>query len=281
MTDPKNFYALLIGIDRYEPNPYYKDLRGCVRDIDLVDTYIRDSLNVPQEQIWKLTSPFEETFSMSAIRSARKEVKPTYENIVNAFHEITERAKSEEQVYIHYSGHGGRTKTIYPELQGLEREDEGIVPMDIGLLNGRYLRDVEIATLLKRLTDKGCIVTLIFDSCHSGGATRGDYAIRGNENNVVDYTDRNENSLVASRKELIENWRTLTQADPKMSAGWLPNANDYVFIAACRPSESAFEYPANGGDRNGALTYWMMDTITSSTSVLTYKSLYNRIRGMI
>lgn len=276
-----NFYALLIGIDRYEPNPYYKDLRGCVRDIDLVDKYVLDTLKVPQEKIWKLTSPFEETNTLSALRSARQETKPTYENIVKAFQEITEKAQSGEQVYIHYSGHGGRAVTIYPELEGEQRQDEGIVPMDIGSLDGRYLRDVEIATLLKRLTDKGCVLTVIFDSCHSGGATRGDCAIRGNENNLVDTTARSQNSLVASREELLNNWRILTQVDPKLSAGWLPNADDYVFLAACRPTEFAYEYAVNGGERNGALTYWMMDTLTSSTSVLTYKSLYNRVKGMI
>ena len=60
MTELNNFYALLIGIDRYEPNPYYKDLKSCVRDIDLVANYVCKSLNVPQEKIWKLTSPYEE-----------------------------------------------------------------------------------------------------------------------------------------------------------------------------------------------------------------------------
>ncbi|MEM7595075.1 MAG: caspase family protein, partial [Cyanobacteria bacterium P01_A01_bin.83] len=281
MSTEKNFYALLIGIDRYEPNRYYKDLRGCVRDIDLVDAYIRNTLEVPQEHIWKLTSPFEETHQMSEIRSAQKEVPPTYANIVRAFSAVTTKAQPESQVYIHYSGHGGRAKTIYPELEEEKRRDEGIVPMDIGSLDGNYLRDVEIATLLKRLTEKGCIVTVIFDSCHSGGATRGDYAIRGNENNETDRTDRSRDSLVASREELINNWKTLTQADPEMSAGWLPNANDYVFLAACRPNESAFEYAVDGGQRHGALTYWMMDTLSSSTSVLTYQSLYGRVKGMI
>ncbi|MGK7948284.1 MAG: caspase family protein [Xenococcaceae cyanobacterium] len=275
-----NFYALLIGIDRYERNRYYKDLKGCVRDIDLVDEYVRNTLKVPTEQIWKLTSPFEETSILSEIRSARQEVKPTYANIVQAFKEITDKARSQEQVYIHYSGHGGRAVTIYPELEGEQRQDEGIVPMDIGSSDGRYLRDVEIATLLKRLTDKGCIVTVIFDSCHSGGATRGDCAIRGNENNLVDTTARSKDSLVASRAELLDNWRILTQADPSLSSGWLPN-KDYVFLAACRPTEYAYEYAVNGGERNGALTYWMMDTLTSSTSLLTYKSLYNRVQGMI
>ena len=275
-----NFYALLIGIDRYEPNPYYNDLQGCVRDINLVAQYLGHTLNVSQEHIWKLTSPLEESNSLSAFRAARPEVKPTYANIVQAFKEVTERAQSGEQVYIHYSGHGGRAVTIYPELEGEQRQDEGIVPMDLGTLDGRYLRDVEIATLLKRLTDKGCMVTLIFDSCHSGGATRGDCAIRGNENNLVDSTPRSQASLVASREELLNNWRILTQADPNLTSGWLPN-RDYVFLAACRPSEYAYEYAVNGGQRHGALTYWIMDTLTSSTSVLTYKSLYNRVKGMI
>ncbi|MEO0935128.1 MAG: caspase family protein, partial [Cyanobacteria bacterium J06641_2] len=179
-----------------------------------------------------------------------------------------------------YSGHGGRAITVYPELKGEGQDDESIVPFDVGNSGNRYLRDVEIATLLKRLTDKGCIVTVIFDSCHSGGATRGDCAIRGNENNLVDSTARNQDSLVASREELLDNWRILTQTDPDLSNGWLPN-KDYVFLAACRPSEYAYEYAVNGGKRNGALTYWIINTLTTSTSPLTYRSLYNRVKGMI
>ena len=279
------FYALLIGINYYKSVAtyprLYKNLGGCVRDIDLVDKYLREDLKIPSKQIWKLTAPVEETSKLAEIRAAQGNILPTYENIVKAFAEITAAAESDDQVYIHYSGHGGRAVTIYPELQGADREDEGIVPMDIASNNGRYLRDVEIATLLKRITDKGCITTVIFDSCHSGGATRGDCAIRGNENNEIDATPRSQESLVAPKDELIKNWKILTQADPDLSAGWLPNKDDYVFLAACRPSEFAYEYAVNGGERNGALTYWMMDTLTSSNSVVTYKSLYSRVKGMI
>jgi hypothetical protein len=281
MTESSKFYALLIGIDRYEPNQYYKDLRGCVRDIDLVDQYVRKTLNVSQEHIWKLTSPLEETNTLSAFRSVQPEIKPTYANIVKAFQEITDTAQSGEQVYIHYSGHGGKASTIYPEIKGEGQDDESIVPMDVGNSENRYLRDVEIATLLKRLTDKGCIVTVIFDSCHSGGATRGDCAIRGNETNQVDTAARNKDSLIANREELINNWQILTNIDPELSGGWLPNSRDYVFLAACRPSEFAYEYAVNGGQRHGALTYWTIDTLSSTTSVLNYKSLYNRVKAMV
>jgi ABC exporter DevA family ATP-binding subunit len=56
---------------------------------------------------------------------------------------------------------------------------------------------------------------------------------------------------------------------------------EYVFLAACRPSEFAYEYAVNGGQRHGALTYWTIDTLSSTTSVLNYKSLYNRVKAMV
>ncbi|MGD1699091.1 caspase family protein [Dapis sp. BLCC M229] len=270
------FYALLIGINYYEPNPYYESLKGAVRDIDLVDTYLRDTLNIPQEQITRLTSPIEEESNLQAIRAKRQEeILPSYENIVKAFDELTQKAKPGDLVYIHYSGHGGQAKTIFPEIKP-DKQDEGIVPRDIGE-SGRYLRDVEIATLLKRMTDKGLIVSVVFDSCHSGGATRGDYAIRGIAE--VDNSERTEQSLVAAKDELMNNWKQLTTGHSM--DGWLPNQKNYVFLAACRPSESAYEYAIHGKERHGALTYWMIDTLRNSTSELTYQSLYSRVKGMI
>ncbi len=197
-----NIYALLIGIDYYQPNKLYKNLKGAVRDINLVADYLLKTLKIPSERIFKLTSPNPEV----AKTIETKDPEPTYANIVAKFHAITEIAQPGEQVYIHYSGHGGRMTTIYPELKGADQPDEGIVPMDVGNESGRYLRDVELATLLKRMTDKGLIVTFIMDSCHSGEATRGDdIAIRGT--GETDTAPRNSESLVAQRQELIENWQ--------------------------------------------------------------------------
>ncbi|MDJ0535363.1 MAG: caspase family protein [Xenococcaceae cyanobacterium MO_207.B15] len=206
ITESNNykFYALLIGIDNYEIIPtypkIYPNLGGCVRDIDKVADYLKKTLQIPQEQIWKLTAPVKESNELASIRSAQGDILPTYENIVKAFNEITTTANSGDQVYIHYSGHGGRASTIYGDLKGGVKHDESIVPMDITDENGRHLRDVEITTLLKRITDNNCILTVIFDSCHSGGATRGDYAIRGSKD--IDKQDRNVESLVASEEEL-------------------------------------------------------------------------------
>jgi len=273
-----NIYALLIGIDYYLPNRLYKSLKGAVRDINIVADYLLKTLNIPSEKIFKLTSPNPEV----AETIETKDPEPTYENIVAKFQAITEIAQPGEQVYIHYSGHGGRTTTIYPELKGNDQLDEGIVPIDVGNESGRYLRDVELATLLKRMTDKGLIVTLVLDSCHSGEATRGDdVAIRGP--GETDTAPRDSESLVAQRQELIENWQALTDGTAaSITPGqWLPQPRDYVLLAACRPSEYAYEYAVSGKERHGALTYWMIDTLTSSPSGLTYKTLHDRVSAKI
>ena len=278
----KTLYALLIGIDRYLPNSLYRNLRGCVRDIQSVEDYLQTALDVSKANIWKLTSSAPDDSALADVRSA--EQPPTYCNIVSAFQAITEKASSGEQVYIHYSGHGGRAKTIYPDIKGTTQSDETIVPTDFCAADGRYLRDVELATLLKQMTDKGLIVTVVLDSCHSGGATRGDdCAIRGGD--AVDLIPQAMESLVAAKETLQNNWLSLTSGHPhsaESSAAWLPASREYVCLAACRPSEQAHEYSANGKARNGALTFWMIDTLkNNSLPNLDYRALYERISTKI
>jgi Caspase domain len=275
-----SIHALLIGIDYYRPNKLYPSLKGAVRDIDLVDAFLREVLKLPAEQICKLTSPHQEDIDLLTARSAHGQ-EPTYENIIRAFDQITELAQPGEQVYIHYSGHGGRATTIYSFKQ--EANDESLVPMDIGDSEaGRYLRDVELTTLLKRMTDKGLIVTMVLDSCHSGGATRGDAEIRSA--GQTDTAPRTAKSLVAEPQELEQNWLALTR-DRAIRVAGLPQAREYVLLAACRPNEYAYEYAVNGGtERHGALTYWMIDTLTSvatSGQPLTYKLLHDRVNAQI
>jgi hypothetical protein len=278
-------HVLLIGIAYYKPNRLYKSLKGPVRDINLVEAFLKQTLKIPTEQIYKLISPSQEDTALLAAKSAEAHVQePTYENIVKAFDRITATAQAGEQVYIHYSGHGGRAATIYPNLkQGTgEQNDEGIVPMDIGdTPDGRYLRDIEMTTLLKRMTDKGLIVTLVLDSCHSGGATRGDAEIRSA--GQTDNLPRSSQSLVAELEELEQNWRESKNRGLVEEGGAV--RRNYVLLAACRPNEYAYEYAVNGGtERYGALTYWMIDTLTSvatSGQPLTYKLLHDRINAQI
>lgn len=288
MTDSRQkspqLYGLLIGIDHYPPNQLpdgssYQNLKGCVRDINQVEAFLQHKLKLPSDNILKLTAS-QDTFNNPI---EPPEQLPTYENIVAKFQQLANIAQQGDSVYIHYSGHGGRATTLYPEVKGKDGIDEALVPTNIGNPNTRYIRDIELAFLLENLVNRQLIVTLVLDCCHSGGATRGNQTeIRGI--NAIDTTIRSSESLVASREELITAWQKLSPTPTRnlaVNGGMLPDAKGYVLLAACRPSESAYEYTFEENKRNGVLTYWLLKFLDHPNPELTYKVLYDYLLAKI
>lgn len=81
---------------------------------------------------------------------------------------------------------------------------------------------------------------------------------------------------------LLQTWRSLTQGKQTTrnitaTSGWLPEPKGYVLLAACRDNEYAYEYAFNGKERNGALTYWLLDSLQKLGNEVTYKALHDRI----
>lgn len=290
-------HALLIGVDCYLPNQlpggyYYASLGGCVRDITHVEEFLRGTIGIPQERILKLTA----TNTGQVQPPEPQEQWPTYENMVAKLKQIGAMANPGDQVYIHYSGHGGRATTAYPDLKGSTGWDEALVPTDIGNSEARYLRDVEMAYLLKTLVDKGLMVTIVLDSCHSGSATRGmggavsrratprPQVAAVNILDFVDSTPRPTDSEVASSGNLIAAWQTLSGGvtrTMKPASGWLLEPRGYTLLAACRASESAYEFAYNGGERSGVLSYWLLDSLKQIGPRITYKTLHERILAKV
>jgi len=279
-------YTLLIGIDCYLPNALpdgasFASLGGCVQDITEVEAFLKKRLQLPDQQIIKLAA------SNSGTTEPRepREQWPTYENMVAAFNQVTHLAQAGDQVYIHYSGHGGRTQpTLLPEQKGVNGFDEALVPTDIGNSTSRYLRDVELAYLLRTMVDKGLIVTIVLDSCHSGSATRGvsDDTVRGLS--TIDTTSRPMESLVASRDMLAKTWRLLDTGVTRgfqLGSGWLPEVKDYVLLAACRATESAYEHYFDQVGKHGVLTYWFLESLRQIGHDCTYKQLHDRILAKV
>lgn len=297
-----NMYALLVGINYYLPNRlsnglYYKSLWGCVQDVNRVDEFLRNSLGVPAECIIKLTS----SRSDEPEPPEPRELWPTYKNIVDAFSKLESISQPGDQVYIHYSGHGGRAATTpeFANIKGPDGIDEVLVPMDLGNSEGNYLRDTELCFLLKRLVDQGRLVTIVLDSCHAGGATRthlidpayinagvrGLYDPEGRLQTIseVDETPRSASSLVATPEQLKQAWASQEGKvrSVESGGGWLLEAEGYVLLAACRAKEYANEYPFDGKEKNGALSYWLLDTLKQMGPGFTYKLLHDRILAKV
>jgi Caspase domain len=281
-----NIYALLIGIDCYMPNKLpdgsrYKNLGGCVRDITHVETFLINEWKVPKAQILKLTASVNPNEGTKPLELPEK--LPTRQNTIDAFRKLGEMATEKAQVYIHYSGHGGRAKTVFPSIKGEDEIDEGLVPTDIGTSEGQYLRDLDLAILLKELVDKQLTVTVVLDCCNSGGTTRGDVEIRGGEG-IDEKPLQPGQEMVAPLEILEQTWRSIAEQTTRgLKASGLRAARDYVLLAACRQNEFAYEYAFNREtkERNGALTYWLLDTLRQQNPGQTYQDLFDRINAKI
>lgn len=160
-------HALLIGASTYPALDQRFWLKGPANDVDLVATYLASnpSLAFAPDNITVLADGLEG-------RQA-----PTLAAIRAGFAELAEEVAPGDFVYLHFSGHGSQTPAKDPgsELDGL---DEIFLPVDIGPWEDTVgqvqnaLVDDEIGAMIDAIRAKGADVWVVFDSCHSGTATR-------------------------------------------------------------------------------------------------------------
>ncbi|MGP1386271.1 MAG: caspase family protein [Thainema sp.] len=155
--------ALLVGVNEYLGN--VRSLYGCVTDVALQRELLLHRYGFQPDDVMTLT---DETA-----------LQPTRANILQAFEEhLINQAQPGDVVLFHYSGHGSLVQdATIPEFNGL---DGTIVPRDGRInLNGRQVQDITGKTLfllMSALQTEN--VTVILDSCHSGGGTRGNLVVR-------------------------------------------------------------------------------------------------------
>src|SRR5262249_45830732 len=139
-----------------------------------------------------------------------------------------------------------------------------------------------IAKLLKEMTDKKLIVTVVFDCCHSGGATRtvrrtsDPTGIRGVD--FVDWTRRRTDSMVLTTEELTDA-RASGHTRAMAAAG--VEADGCVVLAACRPFELAREFMFDDGPSQGALTYWFLKLAGTASDELSFRTIYHQLVARI
>jgi len=228
--------ALCIGINYTgQSNP----LQGCVDDAKNVYKFLMENHSYPRSNIIVLTDD-----------NSNPRSQPTQKNIVNAMRWLVDGAHADDALFIHYSGHGGRTRDL--DGDELDGWDEVIFPVDYKT-SGIITDDVLHNTLVTPLP-AGCRLTAVFDSCHSGSILDLNYEFHSN--------GRVKSSPVA-----------LASQKAKASPA------DVVCFSGCKDTQTSAD-TVQGGVAVGAMSYAYLKVLKANPQI-SYIDLLRGVRDIL
>jgi len=245
--------AVLIGINRYRvPGA---DLRGCVNDVKNLQQVLTTYCGFSIKDITTLT-----------------DLQATKKAMQSAIQKLIASGKKGDVLLLHYSGHGANV----PDDNGDEADhrDEILCPTNLDWNDP--LRDDWLRKTFDKLRS-GVSLTVIMDCCHSGTNTR---AITPPDAPVKERFLPCPLDLMAT-----ESGRAL-RGTLRGQLGKAPRGgkrrSDIVhadipelLITGCRDTQTSADAKI-GGTFNGALTYYLVDSIKASKGNLTYRELHQR-----
>ena len=270
--------ALIIGIDKYErPGPTddgisapttghgsavaaaqrrFHDLDGAVNDAELMNQILIDRFG----------------FHASDILFLRNE-QATREQILHTFQShLIEAAGAGDVSLFYYAGHGSQVRNLGSDEA--DQLDETLVPADAssGALD---IRDKEMARLYRAALAKKVLLTVVLDSCHSGGMSRGVWNKTGKTRNLPpapgEVNDPPDVDPLTGKK--IPD----------------PSTMGMLFVAAAREDQPAGETTVTERDgsgvekevSHGAFTAAFSQTLCSSVANQSVTQLCDRVQAML
>ncbi|MBW4512458.1 MAG: caspase family protein [Scytonematopsis contorta HA4267-MV1] len=245
--------ALLVGINKYPANPRYDNLNGCVTDVALQEELLVNRFGFKRQDIIKLTS------------DSPLEYQPTRQNILQMFEDhLIKQAKPGDVVVFHFSGHGSRILDTNPirNCSNSEFNDNYnstlVVPDE---LQNNLAPDIMGRTLfLLRSALNTDNVTMVLDSCYSGGGTRGNYVIRSVPGD----------NLKPMQEEIIyqERWmKQLKLTSEELAKQRCVGTGKGIVIASAKRDEEAADVNFDGFHA-GAFTYLLTQYLWQETNTI-------------
>lgn len=247
-------HALLIGISEYSASGL-SDLSGTLNDVHLVADMLHTRFGFQANEIHTLLN-----------------ANATHTRIRDAFGQLAQEVQPDDQVYIHYAGHGSTT----PDLNGEEQPfyvggkacDSTWVPFgsrssaslaaasDPDNLDYFDILDDELNAWLAPIYDKTDNVIFVSDSCHSGSVTRGDAPkVRG--------------AVLDERPHPLGRM-------PAVSA-----SQKGIRIGAARDDQEAGEYSNVDGSVYGLFTWYWVRALNITAPGDTWDMVFKRAVAMI
>lgn len=203
--------ALLVGIN-YTDTQY--ELAGCINDVKNMS----DQLKIFFPALTDIQLITDETTT-----------KPSKLNIIAAIRALVTGLKPGENVYFHYSGHGGHlVDKNGDEATGY---DSCIYPCAGGTLE--TISDDELRAEIAAKIPVGSKCLVVLDSCHSGTAVDLRYLWETNANNSLSY---------------------------KEDTHYEKTAGDVLFLSGAADTQTAADTVDVNGRPCGALTWALIDT---------------------
>lgn len=236
--------ALIIGINKY-PKILGRNLHGAVLDAQGYKMLLEQRFGFASHELCTLVDE-----------------QATRDAIMAMIDEMIAWGTAGCHAVIIYCGHGRQIVDMdSDEDDGM---DETLVPHDSGTgLDNRDILDDELWSRIVTLNERGVMVTTLFDSCHSGSATR-DPAIktvRGLPAEIVSGSPR----------------ASSTQPQPPRKP---PLRRDRIHIAACRADQVAGEIQVVENSqvvRRGAFSYHLQRVLARAPISASWRSVFDSI----
>ena len=268
-----NLYAVVVGVNKYPQLPVNNQLEGCINDVNLVQSLLKEDFMLAKFQKIDIHKPILDTDA-------------TKENIVKAIQGHLGKAKKGDFALFYFSGHGIREKTTIEAFQEEEIDSNigGIICTDFRGQGKKdpddtVLCDKEFRYLIRELAEdkngnpKANVIAL-FDCCHSGSNTRSvtteQIPAKARQIMRKSLPERDWKGFIFHGLPGLEN----RVKQGKMLDEILPQGQ-HIMMAACLEVELAWE--AGTIQSNGAFTQALTEVVKQHKGDVTYHDLYTRI----
>ena len=286
--------ALLIGCDYYfqgnarvvDGNEViFSNLSGCVEDVNAVQEFL-ECFGVPRNNIYMLKASCDVRSPLKPLED--NSIWPTYDNIIATLDHIAaefqqdfaeddtvhyeNKVKPDSAIggllYIHYSGHGIRRDALPTDKKSAGGDNlvgTALAMTDVSI-GGPYLTGHQLGARIQGMVfglKRRLRVTLILDSCFSGGGFR---APGLRTISMVDTTVLEKDRIAdADADRYLASLRGSRQA--KVRESWLSNPVGCTVLTACDVNQMAdenwFQQREIGEKtKRGVLSWWMLDLLS-------------------
>ncbi|KAJ4810406.1 Metacaspase-9 [Rhynchospora pubera] len=278
VSSPKKL-ALLVGCNYFtNDHRYLPELSGCINDVrDMAETLV-SRFGFDRRDITVLTD------------EAGSHPMPTGANIKRALTDMIKKAKSGDVLVFHFSGHGTR-------LDNATR-DEAIIPCD-----SNCITDVDFRQIVD-LLPSGTTLTIISDSCHSGGLINHEKEQIGPSTvkRSIDAKDLKSKPRFIPHESLLQHLSGLSGIESQQIGDHLahlfgedasdkflnkayhpkkPIADNGILLSGCQADQFSEDLSPEGEKPCGAFTNSFQKVLAQHPGTISYKELVTKVRQLL